>query len=68
MFHAVEPVMDKIIEPPTAIGGLINLKRKTKWFLHYKEFTISDAHDIMFLPARIVVLCAEGFTIVDLTE
>lgn len=60
--------MDKINEPSTAIGGLINLKRKTKWFRHYKEFTFSDAHDIMFLPARIVVLGAEGFTIVDLTE
>jgi hypothetical protein len=68
VFHAVEPVMDKINEPPTAIGGLINFKKKSKWFRHYTEFIFSDAHDIMFLPARIVVLCAEGFTIVDLTE
>jgi hypothetical protein len=68
VFHAVEPVMDKINELPKATGGLINLKRKTNWFRRYKEFTFSDAHDIIFLRARIAVLCAKGFMIVDLAE
>ncbi|KIM44432.1 hypothetical protein M413DRAFT_442414 [Hebeloma cylindrosporum] len=68
VFHAVEPVMDKINERPRASGGLINLKRKTEWFRHYKEFTFSDAHDLIFLRARIAVLCAKGFMIVDLND
>jgi len=60
--------MDKINERPRASGGLINLKRKTEWFRHHKEFTFSDAHDLIFLRARIAVLCAKGFMIVDLAE
>ena len=68
VFHAVEPVIDKINERPRASGSLINLKRKTEWFRHYKEFTFSDAYDLIFLRARIAMLCAKGFTIVDLNE
>lgn len=47
---------------------MLGLKRKSEWFRHFKEFTFSDAHDLVFLKARIAVLCAKGFMIMDLTE
>jgi len=69
VFHAVEPVLDKINERPrTSTVPVLGLKRKSEWFRHYKEFTFSDAHDLVFLKARIAVLCAKGFMIMDLIE
>jgi len=70
VFHAVEPVIDKINERPRTSGGLLQSikKNKTDWFRHYKEFTFTDAHDLIFLKARIAVLCAKGFMIMDLAE
>ena len=68
VFHAVEPVIDKINERPKPSGSLLpSLKKyKTEWFRLYKEFTFSDAHDVIFLKTRIAVLCAKGFSVVDL--
>lgn len=43
-------------------------KNKTEWFRHYRDFTFSDAYDLIFLKAKIAVLCAKGFMIMDLIE
>ncbi|KAF8972796.1 Dbl homology domain-containing protein [Flammula alnicola] len=68
VFHAIEPVIDKINERPKASGGLIpSLKRnKTEWFRNYKDFSFPDAYDLIFLKTRITVLCTKGFMIMDL--
>ena len=70
VFHAVEPVIDKINERPKPSSSILpSLKRnRTEWFRPYKEFTFPDAYDAMFLKTRIAVLCAKGFNIMDLTE
>ncbi|KAH9479303.1 Rho1 guanine nucleotide exchange factor 1 [Psilocybe cubensis] len=70
VFHAVEPVIGKINERPKASGSRSYLFRKTppEWFRPYKEFSFPDAHDLIFLRARIAVLCAKGFMIMDLKD
>ncbi|KAF4610695.1 hypothetical protein D9613_007108 [Agrocybe pediades] len=66
VFFAVEPVIDKINQPPKAGYPF---KKKTEWFRQYKEFTFPDAYDLIFLRAsRIAVLCAKGFMIMDLND
>lgn len=65
----MEPVIDKINERPKASGVGWNIgRRKTEWFRAYKEFSFSDAHDLIFLRQRIAVLCAKGFMIMDINE
>lgn len=68
MFHAVEPVIDKINEVPKPSGGLLpSLKRnKAEWFRSYKEFSFPDATDLVFLKNKIAVLSAKGFNIMGL--
>ena len=69
MLHAVEPVTDKIQERPRAPNSILSsLKRKTEWFRTYKEFILPDAYDLIFLKARVAILCSKGFVIMDLTE
>ena len=68
VLHAVEPLIDKINnERPKPSSGLFK-RNKTDWFRLYKEFTIPDAHDVIFLKTRIAVLGIKGFNIMDLTE
>ncbi|KAF8159386.1 CNH domain-containing protein [Crassisporium funariophilum] len=70
VFHAVEPVIDKINERPKASGGLLPSLRKgkTDWFRQYKEFSFPEAYDLIFLKARLAVLCAKGFMIMDIID
>ncbi|KAF8806848.1 Dbl homology domain-containing protein, partial [Phlegmacium glaucopus] len=67
VFHAVEPVIDKINEVPKPSGGLLpSLKRRAEWFRPYKEFSFPDAFDLIFLKNTIAVLCTKGFNIMGL--
>ncbi|KAF9525947.1 Dbl domain-containing protein [Crepidotus variabilis] len=68
VFYAVEPVVDKINEPPKASASLFPRKNRADWFRLYKEFTFADAYDLIFLKAKIAVLCAKGFMIMDLMD
>ncbi|EDR14514.1 uncharacterized protein LACBIDRAFT_305175 [Laccaria bicolor S238N-H82] len=72
VFHVVEPVIDKINERPKAPGGLSILGRrsnKSEWFRSYREFVLSsESYDLIFLKAKIAVLCTKGFEIMDLTD
>ncbi|KXN90684.1 Rho1 guanine nucleotide exchange factor 1 [Leucoagaricus sp. SymC.cos] len=66
VFHALEPVADKIGErpkPTNGIGWPWN-RSKTGWFRNYKEFMLpSECYDLIFLKARIAILCQKGFEI-----
>jgi len=71
-FYALEPVVDKINErakEPTT--GMFSLFRSTKseWFKPYKEFTLPhESFDLIFLKAKIAVLCTKGFEIMDINK
>ncbi|KAF9038574.1 CNH domain-containing protein [Panaeolus papilionaceus] len=70
-FYAVEPVLDKINERPKASnqrGFIPGSKKKPEWFRPFKDFQCPDAHDLIFLKAKIAVLSAKGFQIMDLTD
>ncbi|KAF5362265.1 hypothetical protein D9756_002201 [Leucocoprinus leucothites] len=66
-FHALEPVADKIGERPKANNSVWPWHRgKTGWFRVYKDFMIpSDCYDVIFLKARIAILCQKGFEIMQ---
>jgi RHO1 GDP-GTP exchange protein 1/2 len=73
VFHVVEPIADKINErqrAPAGFAGRMGLvSRKTDWFRNYREFFLpSEAYDLVFLKARIAILCSKGFEIMDLME
>jgi hypothetical protein len=69
VLHIVEPVIDKIHETPKASSNrFIPRKPKAEWFRHFKEFSLPDAHDLIFLRERIAVLCSKGFMIMKLDE
>lgn len=69
VLHIVEPVIDKIHETPKATSNrFIPRKTKAEWFRHFKEFSLPDAHDVIFLNQRIAVLCSKGFMIMKLDE
>ncbi|KIY49932.1 Dbl homology domain-containing protein, partial [Fistulina hepatica ATCC 64428] len=72
-FYVLEPVIDKINEKAkTTTGGLgsrLFRAPRSDWFRSYREFILpSEAFDIVFLKARIAILCAKGFEIMDLAE
>jgi len=69
--HAVEPVIDKIQEPrkPQGASWSTNLWRhKSEWFRNFKDFVLPDAYDLIFLKARLAILCSKGFMIMDLAD
>ncbi|TFK71429.1 hypothetical protein BDN72DRAFT_837648 [Pluteus cervinus] len=72
-FYLMEPVIDKInegVKPTSGIGIRIGIQRnKTDWFRNYKYFYIpSEAYDVVVLKARLAILCAKGFEIMDLNS
>ncbi|KAJ7623723.1 signal transducer [Roridomyces roridus] len=73
IFHVVEPIIDKINERPKApagIGSRFGFRQpKSEWFRSYRDFFLpSEAYDVMFLKARIAILCTRGFEIMDLLD
>ncbi|KAK2464009.1 hypothetical protein APHAL10511_003953 [Amanita phalloides] len=71
MFHVMEPVFDKINEKNKASGGLASrlLGSKSNWFREYRRFLHScEAYDVVFLKAKLAILCSRGFEILDTTN
>lgn len=73
VFHVVEPVIDKITERPKASSGgilpILSRRSKSDWFRNYRDFQLSgDAYDLIFLKAKIAVLCSKGFEIMDMID
>ncbi|PFH50303.1 hypothetical protein AMATHDRAFT_145543 [Amanita thiersii Skay4041] len=70
-FYAVEPVFDKINDrsrPPSGIASRL-LGSKTNWFRDYRKFVHTcEAYDVVFLKAKLGVLCSRGFEILDSSE
>ncbi|TRM58720.1 CNH domain-containing protein [Schizophyllum amplum] len=71
-FYILEPVIERINEKakaaPTNFGGLLGRKtQKLDWFRSYRDFSIpAEAYDLIFLKARIAILCSKGFEIMDI--
>ncbi|KAL0567587.1 Rho guanine nucleotide exchange factor [Marasmius crinis-equi] len=72
IFRALEPVGDKINErarQPTGLGSRIFRQNKSEWFRIYRDFFLpSESFDLIFLKAKIVILCSKGFEVMDLNE
>ncbi|KAG6841126.1 hypothetical protein C0991_001695 [Blastosporella zonata] len=73
IFRVLEPVGDKInekVKAPVGLGSRLGFRStKSEWFRVYRDFFLpTESFDIIFLKARIVVLCAKGFEIMDLND
>ncbi|KAF8075167.1 CNH domain-containing protein [Lyophyllum atratum] len=73
IFRVLEPVSDKITEKvkaPVGFGSRLGFRSaKSEWFRVYRDFFLpTESFDLIFLKARIVVLCAKGFEIMDLND
>lgn len=73
IFRVLEPVGDKINERVKAAAGFGSRlgfrSTKSEWFRVYRDFFLpSDSFDVIFLKARIAILCAKGFEIMNLQE
>jgi len=73
IFRVLEPVGDKINERVRAAAGfgtrLGFRSAKSEWFRVFRDFFLpSDSFDVVFLKARIAILCAKGFEIMNLQE
>ncbi|KAF5373357.1 hypothetical protein D9615_007366 [Tricholomella constricta] len=73
IFRVLEPVGDKInekVKAPVGLGSRLGFRSaKSEWFRVYRDFFLpTESFDLIFLKARIVVLCAKGFEIMDLND
>jgi len=73
IFRVLEPVGDKINERVKAAAGfgtrLGFRSAKSEWFRVFRDFFLpSDSFDVFFLKARIAILCAKGFEVMNLQE
>uniref|UniRef100_A0A0W0F0H3 Putative Dbl-like domain-containing protein n=1 Tax=Moniliophthora roreri TaxID=221103 RepID=A0A0W0F0H3_MONRR len=73
VFYVVEPVIDKIKEvtkAPARLGSRFGFRTaKSDWFRPYQEFFLpSESFDLIFLNARIAIMCTRGFEILDLSD
>ncbi|KAG6909360.1 hypothetical protein DXG01_000799 [Tephrocybe rancida] len=73
IFRILEPVGDKINEKVKAPVGFDPRtgfhSMKSEWFRVCRDFFLpTESFDLVFLQARIVVLCAKGFEILDLDD
>ncbi|KAJ3520044.1 hypothetical protein NM688_g9215 [Phlebia brevispora] len=73
VFRVLEPVVGKINErakAPQTLGSRLGLRaQRSEWFRVYRDFFLpSESYDLIFLKARIVILCTKGFEIMDLTD
>ncbi|KAF9001525.1 CNH domain-containing protein [Cyathus striatus] len=71
VFRALEPISDKIQERPrtSRAGGFFPRPSKKDWFREFREFVLpAESYDFVFLNAKVAVLCAKGFEIMDMTD
>ncbi|KAK7062513.1 Rho guanine nucleotide exchange factor [Paramarasmius palmivorus] len=73
IFYAVEPVIDKIKEVTkgtATLGSRFGFRTpKSDWFRPYREFFLpSESFDLIFLKAKVAILCTKGFEIMDLSD
>ncbi|EKM81602.1 hypothetical protein AGABI1DRAFT_54457, partial [Agaricus bisporus var. burnettii JB137-S8] len=73
IFRVLEPVGDKInerVKAPVGLGSRLGFRStKSEWFRVYRDFFLpSESYDMIFLKARIAILCAKGFEIMDLND
>lgn len=73
VFRVLEPVIGKInerTEAPRSFGSRLGLRsQRSEWFRVYRDFFLpSESFDLIFLKAKIVILCTKGFEIMDLTD
>jgi hypothetical protein len=76
VFRALEPVVEHINErtrAPTSLASRFSFTaakmQRSDWFRTYREFFLpAETYDLVFLKARIAVLCTRGFEIMDLTD
>jgi hypothetical protein len=73
VFRVLEPVVGHINErsrAPASLSSRLGLQsQRSDRFRTYREFFLpSESYDLVFLKARIAVLCTRGFEIMDLTE
>ncbi|RXW24819.1 hypothetical protein EST38_g1034 [Candolleomyces aberdarensis] len=74
VFHVVEPVIDKITERPKAsssglLPSMLSRRNKSDWFRTYRDFSLTgESYDLIFLKAKIAVLCSKGFEIMDMID
>ncbi|KAI0079115.1 hypothetical protein K474DRAFT_1659617 [Panus rudis PR-1116 ss-1] len=73
VFRVLEPVLGKINErakAPQTFGSRLGLRsQRSDWFRVYRDFFLpSESFDLIFLKAKIVILCTKGFEIMDLVD
>ncbi|KAH8833385.1 CNH domain-containing protein [Flagelloscypha sp. PMI_526] len=73
IFRVLEPVGDKINErsrQPAGFGSKLGFRSaKSEWFRIYRDFFLpSESFDLIFLKAKIAILCTKGFEIMDLYD
>jgi hypothetical protein len=73
VFRVLEPVIGKInektVKAPGTFGRLNFGSNKSEWFRVYRDFFLpSESFDLVFLKAKIAILCTKGFEIMDLTD
>ncbi|KAF9062491.1 CNH domain-containing protein [Rhodocollybia butyracea] len=73
IFRVLEPVSEKINERakvPSGFGSkFFPRSAKSEWFKIYRDFFLpSESYDLIFLKARIAILCSKGFEIMDLND
>ncbi|KAJ3776382.1 CNH domain-containing protein [Lentinula raphanica] len=73
IFRVLEPVSEKIKERTKASAGfgsrIFARSPKSEWFKIYRDFFLpSESYDLVFLKARIAILCSRGFEIMDLND
>lgn len=72
VFRCLEPIAGREAEEMRnrrPFGNLNLLNAKNDWFRVYKEFFVpSEAFSVNFLRNKLIVVCARGFEIIDLTE
>ncbi|KAG8896511.1 hypothetical protein FRB99_008857 [Tulasnella sp. 403] len=72
VFRVLEPVIGKITEKaknPGTFGRSFFGGSRSEWFRVYRDFFLpSESFDLVFLKAKIAILCTKGFEIMDLTN
>ncbi|KAG6381762.1 hypothetical protein JVT61DRAFT_368 [Boletus reticuloceps] len=73
VFRVLEPVVEKINErskAPASFTSRFGIRpARSEWFRLYREFFLpSESFDLVFLKAKISILCTKGFEIMDLTD
>ncbi|KAG8763381.1 hypothetical protein FRC11_004256 [Ceratobasidium sp. 423] len=72
VFRVLEPIIHKINEPTRAGGAFSRFgfgQQRSEWFRIYRDFFLpSEAFDLVFLKAKVAILCTKGFEIMDLAD